>query len=84
MFDADPKFRRRKSVIRMDPDCAICHAPATLNCDCEAQRLDVAIRQAEQRMMQSIYTDLRYGDSSAIVTLTWLGCAYSRSFLIRC
>ncbi|ORY62961.1 uncharacterized protein BCR38DRAFT_458229 [Pseudomassariella vexata] len=49
----------RKSVIRMDPDCAICHAPATLACDCEAKGLEVAIRQAESRMMQSIYTDIR-------------------------
>ncbi len=36
----------RKSVIRMDPDCAICHAPATLSCDCEAKGLDMAVRQA--------------------------------------
>ena len=50
----------RKSVIRMDPDCAICHAPATLSCDCEAKGLDMAVRQAESRMMQSIYNDIRY------------------------
>lgn len=49
----------RKSVIRMDPDCAICHAPANLACDCEAKGLEVAVRQAESRMMQSIYNDIR-------------------------
>ncbi|KAF9881852.1 hypothetical protein CkaCkLH20_00998 [Colletotrichum karsti] len=43
----------------MDPDCAICHAPATLACDCEAKGLEVAIKQAEHRMMQSIYNDIR-------------------------
>ncbi|ROW09592.1 hypothetical protein VMCG_02557 [Cytospora schulzeri] len=43
----------------MDPDCAICHAPATLACDCEAKGLETAIRQAEARMMQSIYNDVR-------------------------
>ncbi|KAG6365880.1 hypothetical protein INS49_000056 [Diaporthe citri] len=43
----------------MDPDCAICHAPATAACDCEAKGLETAIRQAEARMMQSIYSDIR-------------------------
>ncbi|OLN88256.1 hypothetical protein CCHL11_00405 [Colletotrichum chlorophyti] len=43
----------------MDPDCAICHAPASVACDCEAKGLDVAIKQAEHRMMQSIYNDIR-------------------------
>ncbi|KAK0718190.1 hypothetical protein B0T26DRAFT_645613 [Lasiosphaeria miniovina] len=43
----------------MDPDCAICHAPATLACECEAKGLEVAVRQAENRMMQSIYNDIR-------------------------
>ncbi|KAF6842150.1 hypothetical protein CPLU01_00243 [Colletotrichum plurivorum] len=51
--------RQRKTTVRMDPDCAICHAPATLACDCEAKGLDVAIKQAEHRMMQSIYNDIR-------------------------
>ncbi|WYZ45248.1 hypothetical protein EsH8_VIII_000564 [Colletotrichum jinshuiense] len=43
----------------MDPDCAICNAPASVACDCEAKGLDVAIKQAEHRMMQSIYNDIR-------------------------
>ncbi|KAK2613480.1 hypothetical protein N8I77_000393 [Diaporthe amygdali] len=45
--------------VKMDPDCAICHAPATAACDCEAKGLETAIRQAEARMMQSIYNDIR-------------------------
>ncbi|UPK96343.1 hypothetical protein LCI18_007278 [Fusarium solani-melongenae] len=44
---------------RMDPDCAICHAPASMACDCEAKGLDVAVKQAEDRMMRSIYTEIR-------------------------
>lgn len=44
----------------MDPDCAICHAPATLACDCEAKGLEVAVKQAEERMMRSIYSDIRF------------------------
>lgn len=48
-------------MVKMDPDCAICHAPATAACDCEAKGLETAIRQAEARMMQSIYQDIRYG-----------------------
>lgn len=43
----------------MDPDCAICRAPATMACDCEAKGLEVAVRQAESRMMQSVYNDIR-------------------------
>ena len=53
------KSKQRKSVIRMDPDCAICHAPATLQCDCEAKGLEIAVRQAETKMMASIYNDIR-------------------------
>lgn len=45
--------------LKMDPDCAICRAPATAACDCEAKGLETAIRQAEARMMQSIYNDIR-------------------------
>ncbi|KAI1430369.1 hypothetical protein F5Y12DRAFT_709387 [Xylaria sp. FL1777] len=51
--------KHRKSIIRMDPDCAICHAPATLACDCEAKGLEAAVQQAEHRMMQTVYTEIR-------------------------
>ncbi|RFU30460.1 hypothetical protein B7463_g5856, partial [Scytalidium lignicola] len=43
----------------MDPDCAICSKPAIAQCDCEAKGLDVAVRQAEQRMMNSVLNDIR-------------------------
>ncbi|KAK5628546.1 hypothetical protein RRF57_004261 [Xylaria bambusicola] len=51
--------KHRKSFIRMDPDCAICHAPATHSCDCEAKGLEAAVQQAELRMMESVYTEIR-------------------------
>ncbi|KAI1636334.1 hypothetical protein F4809DRAFT_650603 [Biscogniauxia mediterranea] len=54
-----PQGKSRKSVITMDPDCAICHAPASLACDCEPKGLEVAIKQAEGRMMSSMYNDIR-------------------------
>ncbi|KAI0101218.1 hypothetical protein F4814DRAFT_432601 [Daldinia grandis] len=51
--------RSRKYRTRLDPDCAICHAPATLECDCEAKGLDIASKQAESRIMSPIYNDIR-------------------------
>ncbi|KAH7353770.1 hypothetical protein B0T11DRAFT_331683 [Plectosphaerella cucumerina] len=51
--------KSKKKAVRMDPDCAICHAPASMECDCEAKRLEIAVKQAEQRMMQSMYSDIR-------------------------
>jgi len=43
----------------MDPDCAICSQPALAQCECEAKGLDLAVRQAEQRMMTSVFNDIR-------------------------
>ncbi|KAH8681138.1 hypothetical protein BX600DRAFT_13059 [Xylariales sp. PMI_506] len=43
----------------MDPDCAICHAPASIRCDCEAKSLEIAVKQAEARVMQSLYDEIR-------------------------
>ncbi|KAI0861275.1 hypothetical protein F4860DRAFT_175243 [Xylaria cubensis] len=51
--------RRRKGVIRMDPDCAICHAPAAFPCDCEAKGLEAAVQTAEIRMMAPMYSEMR-------------------------
>ncbi|KAK2595309.1 hypothetical protein QQS21_006965 [Conoideocrella luteorostrata] len=48
-----------KGYISMDPNCAICHSPANLACECEARGLEMAIRQAEDHMMRSIYSDIR-------------------------
>ncbi|KAK3898997.1 hypothetical protein C8A05DRAFT_46822 [Staphylotrichum tortipilum] len=59
MYTRDYNSKSRKGIIRMDPDCAICHAPASLACECEAKGLEVAVKQAESRMMQSIYNDIR-------------------------
>jgi hypothetical protein len=51
--------RSKKPVKIMDPDCAICSQPAIAQCECEAKGLDIAVRQAEQRMMTSVFTDIR-------------------------
>ena len=52
--------RSQKPVKIMDPDCAICSQPALAQCECEAKGLDIAVRQAEQRMMTSVFNDIRY------------------------
>lgn len=52
--------RTKKPVKIMDPDCAICSQPALAQCECEAKGLDIAVRQAEQRMMTSVFSDIRY------------------------
>lgn len=57
MFARD--YKVRKAIIRMDPDCAICHAPASLACDCEAKGLEIAVRRAEAKMMESMYDNIR-------------------------
>lgn len=57
MYSRDSK--PRKNIIKMDPNCAICGLPAQAACDCEAKGLDVAIKQAEDRMMRSIYSEIR-------------------------
>lgn len=51
---------RRRSVSKMDPDCAICRRPATVRCDCEAKGLEEAVRQAEVKLMSRVYEDIRY------------------------
>jgi len=43
----------------MDPDCAICSAPAITQCICEAKALDRAVSEAEQRMMDTFFSDIR-------------------------
>lgn len=42
-----------------DIPCAICHQPAEASCDCEAKAFETALRQAESRMMGSLYNDTR-------------------------
>ncbi|KAI1007753.1 hypothetical protein K3495_g483 [Podosphaera aphanis] len=43
----------------VDPDCAICSQPAAVNCMCEARGLDIAVKQAEQKMMTSVNLEIR-------------------------
>lgn len=45
--------------LNLDPNCAICSQPAQTRCDCEAKGLELAVRQAEQRIMTSLYDDIR-------------------------
>lgn len=65
-----------KTLDKMDPDCAICHAPATRACDCEANSLETAIRQAEARAMQSVFNELRYA--------FFLRCGLQWGLVLRC
>ncbi|KAI0850769.1 hypothetical protein F5Y00DRAFT_232018 [Daldinia vernicosa] len=53
------QHKPRKSFIRLDPDCAICHAPANLRCDCEAKAFEIAVKQAESKIVSPIYRDAR-------------------------
>lgn len=59
MYTREPKRQKSKSVIKMDPDCAVCHLPADAACDCEAKGLDIAVKQAEDKVMRSIYSEIR-------------------------
>ncbi|KAJ4115420.1 hypothetical protein NW768_011272 [Fusarium equiseti] len=54
-----PHASQNQPLLRMDPDCAICHAPASMDCDCEPKALDLAIKHAEERMMGSIVKEIR-------------------------
>jgi hypothetical protein len=49
----------RRDKWNIDPDCAVCHSPAPLACECEARGLETAVKQAEERMMARIYRDIR-------------------------
>ncbi|KAJ2905431.1 hypothetical protein MKZ38_005529 [Zalerion maritima] len=51
--------RRSTSLLKMDPDCAICRLPADADCGCEAKGLETAIKQAEQRIMHAMYMEIR-------------------------
>ncbi len=43
----------------VDPDCAICSAPAHQKCSCEASGLDAAVRQAESKFLTSHFQSIR-------------------------
>ncbi|KAI0183576.1 hypothetical protein EV127DRAFT_414010 [Xylaria flabelliformis] len=58
-LDKTPILMSLNIMTRMDPDCAICHAPIALECDCEAKGLEAAVQTAEIRMMAPIYSEIR-------------------------
>ncbi|KAF1952469.1 hypothetical protein CC80DRAFT_422411 [Byssothecium circinans] len=41
------------------PNCAICNAPAYPECPCESERLQIAVKQAEQRAMEEKLAETR-------------------------
>ncbi|KAF2465465.1 uncharacterized protein BDR25DRAFT_239297 [Lindgomyces ingoldianus] len=41
------------------PNCAICNAPAYPDCPCESERLQIAVKQAEHRVMDAKLTEIR-------------------------
>lgn len=46
-------------TINLDPNCAICNLPASAACYCETRALEDATRQAEARMMQGVYNEIK-------------------------
>ncbi|KAH7019510.1 hypothetical protein EDB80DRAFT_701010 [Ilyonectria destructans] len=45
--------------IWMEPVCAFCHSAAEVECSCESDEFNTALEQAEARIMQSRYNDVR-------------------------
>ena len=60
-----PTSQSMSAQMIFDPDCVICNSPANVPCECEAQRLDQAVHNAEQRMMSGMLDDIRYEGLSA-------------------
>jgi hypothetical protein len=50
-------------VMDSAPNCAICNAPAYPECPCESERLQIAVKQAEHRVMDTKLAEIRYGSS---------------------
>jgi hypothetical protein len=42
------------------PNCAICNAPSYPECPCESERLQIAVRQAEQYAMDEGLAEIRF------------------------
>lgn len=53
------KDDERPQPLSMDPNCSICHLPFSSSCDCETKAMEVAFRQAENKVMKSVYRDIR-------------------------
>lgn len=41
------------------PNCAICNGPAYPECQCESERLQIAVKQAEQRALEPKLAEIR-------------------------
>lgn len=58
------------------PNCAICNAPPYPECSCESERLQLAVKQAEQRAMDDRLAEIRYDEPLALSkttsVLTWV------------
>jgi hypothetical protein len=50
------------------PNCAICNAPPYPECSCESERLQIAVKQAEQRAMEERMGEIRYGEDALFAT----------------
>lgn len=59
-----------KGYISMDPNCAICRAPASMACECEARGLSLALQHAEDQVMRSKYDEIRL---VCLVKITFVG-----------
>lgn len=59
MHTREHKRQKSSPFIKMDPDCAVCSLPADAACGCEANGLDIAVKQAEQKVMGSIYSEIK-------------------------
>jgi hypothetical protein len=46
-------------TLGMNPNCAICNAPASEACLCESRAFELAITQSELRMMRQRYEEIR-------------------------
>ncbi|KAI9780969.1 MAG: hypothetical protein M1839_006408 [Geoglossum umbratile] len=57
MLIIDPRTRQRFEI--MDPNCALCDAPPHMRCPCENDSLELAVRQAESRTMNSMLEEIR-------------------------
>ncbi|KAJ4316001.1 hypothetical protein N0V84_008065 [Fusarium piperis] len=48
-----------RRIFRLDPNCAICAAPASRVCECEAKALDIAVRQQDVKVFEPMRVQAR-------------------------
>ncbi|KAI0379222.1 hypothetical protein F5Y04DRAFT_260009 [Hypomontagnella monticulosa] len=51
--------QKRPGESGLDPDCALCHAPASVACVCEAKAFEIALHQVEDKIISSMYNRIR-------------------------